>query len=337
MGKILTTKQRQELLYELTLERWRRYAERIKVILLLDSGETYKNIAKFLFIDEGTIANYQKRYKEGGLEALINDKYAGRKFMLTEEDLTNLDMELQERVFLTTDAIIAYVKKRFGMKYSRGGMTALLHRMGFSFKKPKRVPGKAKRNAQEKFLKEYEQAKSQEGAIYFGDAVHPTHNTELHYGWIKKGTDFEIKTNSGRGRININGAIDIESFEVLARSYDSINQNTVCDFLIDLRLKHGSDEKITLILDNASYYTANSVKDMAKLLGIKLLFVPAYSPNLNLIERLWKFMRRKAIPNEYIESFNDWRNAIMGFFKKIKKYRPELKTLMAENFELLGA
>ena len=148
----------------------------------------------------------------------------------------------------------------------------------------------------------------------------------------KKGEDFEVKTNSGKKRININGAIEIGSLDVLALPYDTLNQSTICDFLIELRKKHGSEKEITLILDNARYYIANSVKDMAKLLEIKSLFVPAYSPNLNLIERLWKFMRRKALPNEYIENFEDWRNAIMGFFKRIKKYKPELKTLMTENF-----
>ena len=84
------------------------------------------------------------------------------------------------------------------------------------------------------------------------------------------------------------------------------------------------------------YYTADSVKYMAKKFGIKLLFIPPYSPNLNLIERLWKFMRKKAAPNEYIEKFSDWKEVVMGFFKKIKKYKPELKTLMTENFDLLG-
>ena len=73
MGSFLNEKQRQELLGELKLERMRRYAERIKIILLLDHGETYENIAKFLFIDEGTIGNYKKRYKKGGIEGLIND------------------------------------------------------------------------------------------------------------------------------------------------------------------------------------------------------------------------------------------------------------------------
>ena len=132
---------------------------------VLDDGETYKNIAKFLFLDEGTIANYRKRYKNGGLEGLIDDNYSGKKTMLTEEEMTILDAGLQERVFLTTDAVIAHVKKKFGVKYSRSGMTALLHRMGFSFKKPKGVPGKANKDEQKQFLKDYDKAKS-EGERY---------------------------------------------------------------------------------------------------------------------------------------------------------------------------
>ena len=76
MNKFLTKKQRQELLDELKIERSRRYADRIKVILLLDEGKTYKNISDYLFLDEGTIANYKKRYREGGIEGLVVDDYA---------------------------------------------------------------------------------------------------------------------------------------------------------------------------------------------------------------------------------------------------------------------
>ena len=90
----MNRKQRKELLEELKLERMRRYAERIKVILLLDDGETYKNIAKFLFLDEGTVGNYKKRYKLGGVEGLINDDYFGKKTMLTEQDLRILSNDL---------------------------------------------------------------------------------------------------------------------------------------------------------------------------------------------------------------------------------------------------
>ena len=78
MEKFLTRLEREELLEELKLERSRKYADRIRVILLLDLGKTYKNIAEYLFIDEGSIANYKNRYKEGGLDLLVNDYYQGK-------------------------------------------------------------------------------------------------------------------------------------------------------------------------------------------------------------------------------------------------------------------
>lgn len=336
MGKFLTKKQRNELLAELRLERLRRYAERIKVILLLDEGETYKNISKFLFLDEGTIANYRKRYKKGGLDRLVDDKYEGRRKKLSDKELKILDADLQSKVFLTTKTVIAHVKSKFGVEYTRGGMTELLHNLGFSFKKPKVVPGKADRKKQEDFVKSYEELKSQGETIYFADASHPTHNTAINYGWIKKGKDFEVKTNSGRKRVNINGAINIENMDVVANEYETINQYSICDFLTELRGKHRDGGRITLVLDNAGYNHAHSVRFLAKELNINLMYLPTYSPNLNPIERLWKFLRKTALPNEYVENFADWRDAIMGFFREIKKYRPELETLITDNFKLTG-
>ena len=335
MGKFLTKKQRKELLSELKLERLRRYAERIKVILLLDDGETYKNISKFLFLDEGTIANYRRRYKEGGLEELINDNYFGKRTMLSEKEMKILDKDLQEKIFQDTKAIIAHVKGKFRVKYSRGGITDLLHRLGFSFKKPKGVPGKADRKEQEKFVKKYNKVKSQRGLIYFGDATHPMFNTALNYGWIKKGTDFEVKTNSGRKRLNINGAIEINTMNVVSRSCDRVNKDSMCDLLKAIKMKNPDEKHIVLILDNAGYNHAGEVKKLAKKLGIKIVYLPPYSPNLNPIERLWKFMRKK-FANEYYQDFDDWKIAIMGFFRGIRKYRSELETLITDNFRLIG-
>ena len=336
MEEFLTKEERSELLEELRLERLRRYADRIRVILLLDEGKTYKDISNFLFLDEGTIANYRKRYKKGGLDMLVNDEYGGRRTKLSEKELKILDGDLQEKVFLTTKSVIAHVKEKFGVCYSRGGMTELLHRLGFSFKKPKGVPGKADRKKQEEFVKEYNDLKSQGETIYFGDASHPTHNTAIKYGWIKRGRDFEIKTNSGRDRLNINGAINIDTMDVVAHEYETINQYSICDFLAQLRGIHKDGERITLILDNAGYNKAKSVVFLAEELNINLMYLPTYSPNLNPIERLWKFLRKEALPNEYTESFSDWRNAIMGFLMGIKKYRLDLETLITDNFQLTG-
>ena len=337
MGKFLGPKQREELLEELKSERIRRYADRLRVILLLDQGWTYKKISEALFLDEGTIGNYKKRYKLGGVEGLINDDYLGKKTMLTEQDLKILSNDLQGRIFPTTRSVIAHVKKKFGVNYTRGGMTDLLHRLGFSFKKPKGVPGKADKKRQGEFIKQYKRAKSQGGLIYFGDATHPTFNTTLNYGWIKKSEDFEVKTNSGRHRMNINGAIEINSMDIVARSYSTINQYSICDFLRALRAKNPEGEKITLILDRANYYRAKRVRKLAKKLRIRILYLPPYSPNLNPIERLWKFMKKKALANEYVETFEDWRYEMMSFFfRGIRKYRSELETLITDNFQVVG-
>ena len=89
-------------------------------------------------------------------------------------------------------------------------MTTLLHKLGFSYKKPKGVPGKAKTEEQEAFVKRYNRVKKK-GLVYFADSTHPMLNPILSAGWIRKGKEYEVKTNSGRQRVNINGAIEMKT------------------------------------------------------------------------------------------------------------------------------
>jgi len=180
MGKILDSKQRKELLNELKSERSRKYADRIRVILLLDDGETYADISKFLFIDEGTISNYRKRFASGGLQELINDFFNGRRTFLTDQQQKLLSDSLQQNIFATTKAVINHIKKMFNLNYSRTGVTDLLHRLGFSFKKATPVPGKAKKELQEKFIRQYNGIKPH-GKVYFGDSTHPEFAPTISY------------------------------------------------------------------------------------------------------------------------------------------------------------
>ena len=99
MYKFLNKEQRQELLDELKIERSRRYADRIRVILLLDDNKTYKNISEYLFLDDGTIANYKKRYREGGLERLIIDNYSTRRTKLDQVEERELIYIKNYRLF----------------------------------------------------------------------------------------------------------------------------------------------------------------------------------------------------------------------------------------------
>jgi len=76
---------------------------------------------------------------------------------------------------------------------------------------------------------------------------------------------------------------------------------------------------------------------LAKKLGIRILYLPPYSPNLNPIERLWKFMKKKVTANRYFEEFGDFKKTLMEFFRGIRKYRSELETLITDNFSVIGA
>ena len=89
-------------------------------------------------------------------------------------------------------------------------------------------------------------------------------------------------------------------------------------------------------MDNTAYNRSAKVKNLAEELKINLTYLPPYSPNLNPIERLWKFFKRKVLYNKYYELKADFETACTNFFRYIRKYRAELATLLTDNFEVLG-
>lgn len=336
MNSFLDEKKKAELLAFLRLEKNRRRADRIRVILLMDNGESAADIAKFLFLDEGTVRNYKIRYEKGGLQKLVSDNYIGRRSFLSEEQRKELKLEMESKVYPTTKAIVLYVKETFGVVYTVNGMTALLHKMGFSYKKAKGVPGKADIKEQKAFVKKYRRIKKKGALVYFADSAHPMLGPAISSGWIKKGEEFKVKTNSGRQRLNINGAIEINSLDVVSRICERVNKNSMKGLLRALRAKHPERNRpLYVVLDNAPYNRAFQVRDLAKDLEIKLLYLPPFSPNLNPIERFWKFVKRRAMSNVYFSDFNMFRKKMMLFLRSVRQYKPELSTLITDNFHII--
>jgi len=130
----------------------KRYVYRINAVILLGTGWSYDEAAEALLLDEATLRNYVKIYQEGGVEALSANNYKGSSAKLSTEQRIEFDTHLQENTYLTVDAIIAYVVKTYGVLYSISGMTDLLHRLNFTYKKSKLIPAKADAKNQEKFL-----------------------------------------------------------------------------------------------------------------------------------------------------------------------------------------
>ena len=166
------------------------------------------------------------------------------------------------------------------------------------------------------------------------DGTHPLHNSQLGYGWIGKGKEKFIKANTGRERVNINGAYNVEEHKAIVREDESINaQSTVA--LMDQIKEQQGEGNIYLIADNARYYRSKLVSEyLQHNERIKIIFLPPYSPNLNLIERLWKWMKKKVTYNMYYEKFSAFREKTMEVLTNIGQYRKELENLMTENFQL---
>jgi transposase len=185
-------------------------AYRINAVILLGTDWSLEEVVDALLLDDETLRNYVKKYKEGGLEQLLENDYKGGNPKLPIQYFETLSEELEQNIYLTTQEVCEYVKNQFGIDYSISGMTALLHRIGYVYKKPKLVAGKPDNEAQEHFLKEFlkfMKNKQKNEAVFFADAIHPTWNSMAAYGWIKKGTTRELKSNSGRNRFNIHGGV----------------------------------------------------------------------------------------------------------------------------------
>src|SRR5262249_17078560 len=176
--------------------------------------------------------------------------------------------------------------------------------------------------------------------ICFIDGVHPTHNTKLAYGWIYRGERREIPTNTGRQRLNLSGAFDIIAKKVLIQEDLSLNAESTIAFLKSLEAAYPDKNKIHVFCDNARYYKNKEV--MAHLVHSKIdmHFLPPYSPNLNLIERLWKLLNERVLYNKYYEKFSEFKTAVLGFLQSLSdpplELAKQLSTRLTESFQTIG-
>lgn len=285
-GFHLTPKELAELRLAHKLERNKHHLYRLHAIILLGTGYTLQKVKEVLFIDDDTLRTYVDTYREQGINGLLIDGRGGKVCRLAKLEIEMLCAELESAIHLTTASVIHFIQEQFGVKYSVTGMRDLLHRLDYVYKKPKLVPGNPDLDAQELFAEQYEEfmlKKSDTIEVVFVDAVHPQHNTMAAYGWIKRGQTRELKTNSGRERLNLHGAINAETYEMTIIESDTVDADSTITLLSAIESRYPGAAKIKVILDNAKYHYSASVKEYVKSSRIDLVFLPSYSPNLNLI------------------------------------------------------
>jgi transposase len=177
-----------------------------------------------------------------------------------------------------------------------------------------------------------EEARQGKGHLFFVDAAHFVVNSYLCCVWsiVRQ----MIRAGSGRKRYSVLGAWNAVTNGLMSVTTDAtVNAETMCELLRRIAAL-GLIGPVRLVLDNARYQHCKLVMDLAKTLNIELLFLPSYSPNLNLIERLWKFIKKQKLYAKHYAKYEDFRSAIDDCIEKIPtEHRGALATLMTHNFQ----
>jgi transposase len=304
-------------------------ARRANALVLLDDGMSCEAIAKVLLLDDDTIRTWYRLYQEEGIEGLVSFDYEGSACRLREEQQDKLPAWITETLPRTTREIGAWIEKECGIEYQgRSGLIALLHRLDMEHRKPKAVSRKLDPEKQAAFSKPYEDRLNHLDAdevVLFGDAVHPTHAVRPVGCWATeharegpKDTPIAVAQTSGRQRLNIHGAIDLETGNTRMLDVPTVDAVSTIKLLIALQALYPRKRVIHLFLDNARYHHATLVQAWLAQPGcrIKLHFIPPYCPHLDSIERLWGLMHKHITHNRCHETFADFRDAILTFLRE---------------------
>lgn len=316
-------------------------AKRILVVLALDAGYRVTAVAKLFLLDEDTVTKWRNKYLKRRLFTdWLATEHTGYDGKLTKAQEQELESYVEAETITDAADLLDYIKQYYSQTYTINGVTKLLHRLGFVYKQTTLIPGKLNEAKQSAFKKKYEKLRDnlpKDETIMFGDGVHPSHNVHATKAWVKKGQDKQVPTNTGRKRLNINGVLDIETMETVTYFSETINAEETIKLFDKIQETYLNKRKIHLILDNARYYKNKLIKAYLKKrkCRIKLLFLPAYSPNLNFIERLWHFMKKYIIGIKRYDSFKQFEAHIHDFFDNIGDYEDRLRQFIGTEMHLI--
>ncbi len=317
-----------------------KHRTKLLVIRMHSEGGKHGFIAKCLKLHANTITNYLKEWNEGGLPAVVEDKYY-RPSSSIEPFMACLHCSFAAEPVADAKQAIARIEALTGITLSESQARRTLHKLGMKYRKTAAIPGKCDPQLQfdffqQEMLPRLTQAGKGERKMFFVDAAHFVMGAFLGMLWCF--SRIFIKTSPGRQRYSVLGAIDSHSHEIISVTTDgTVSAPLVTQLLDKIRAAH-PDAPITLVLDNARYQRCKEVAQHAAIKDIELLYLPAYSPNLNLIERLWKLTKKKCLTNKHYRNFSDFRDAIDGCLNRMANdYLPELKSLITLNFEFFSS
>lgn len=309
---------------------------RMEVLLLKAHGLPHDQIQKITGTCGNTMRRYFSMYQQGGIESLKKlHPYRPQSQLMHHKG--TLEEHFHAHPVTSIQEAIATIEELTGIRRAPTQTRKFLRSIGMRRLKVGTIPAKANPDEQERFKNEellprIEEAKAGKRVLLFADAAHFVF--QLYSGILWCFTRIFIKAPSGRKRFNVLGALNVVTHELITVMNETyINSESVCQLLRQIADQYVGIP-VTLVLDNARYQRCALVQDLAKSLNIELLFLPSYSPNLNLIERLWKFVKNKCLYSRYYSDFASFKGAIYQCLCETHtKHRKQLLSLLTTRFQ----
>ncbi len=314
---------------------------RFLALLLLAEDIAIETVAIVVGKSVQTIENWRRQYVTKGIESLNSFQYQPKQTFLTETQCDKVADWVRKTNPATAKHVQHYIESEFGVVYSVEGVRKLLKRMGLKVIRPKIVPGNPPTEEQQKeHIAQYIEMKkeSEAGTVFlYGDGMHLIHQNIPGLCWGDPKEPPIIETNTGRKRLNILGAYNPDNHKfVHITGEENCDAERVIEYFEVILREYPQAPKIILILDNATYFKAQIVRqwleDHPKL---NLLFLPPYAPNLNLIERFWRFVKERLVKNKYYKHYKTFRANVFRLLNHVDQHVDELKTLMVEKFQII--
>jgi len=313
-----------------------RVRRKMEAVYLKSQGVAHQEIARLTRISENTLRRYLREYLAGGIERL-KELHFYRPQSELEAHREPIAAYFRAHPPATIKEAAAKIEDLTGIKRSPTQVRAFLNSLGMRCRKVGVVPAKADVEQQEAFKNEelaprLREAKAGNRVVFFGDASHFIFKAYLRFLWC-----FErlfVRAPEGRNRFSVLAALNALTHELITVTTETyINAETVCELLRQIAALDLS-VPITLILDNARYQKCHLVMDLAASLHIELLYLPPYSPNLNLIERFWKFMKKECLYAKYYADFSAFKHALETCLQEAHtKHRKKLDSLLSPRFQ----
>jgi len=320
-----------------------RVTRRANALVLLDDGWSCRDVAKAFLLDDDTIRGWRKLFEQRGIEGLTSFDMGGSASFLSDAQEDDLKTWVASTLPRTTRHVGAWIENEFGLVYeSRSGLIALLHRLGLEYHKPSVIPRKLDKEKQRAFIESYDNllnSLADNEAVLFADAVHPTHAARPAGCWAPSQEKLAIEQTSGRQRINIHGAIDLETGQTRMIEALTIDAASTIRLLESIEAFYPMLALIHVFLDNARYHHARLVREWLAQPGrrIKLHFIPTYCPHLNPIERLWGVMHRNVTHNKCYATCGHFADATLNFLReKVPKNWNCFRDSVTDNFRVIN-